>query len=235
MIPKTIHYCWFGGNEKNKEIIACIESWKKTCPDFTIIEWNESNFEYTKYPFAERMYTEKKWAFVADYARLEILNVHGGFYLDTDMLLLQSLSPLTVHNCVLGEESVGVISAGMIGSVANHSFINKCKEFYDNNPRELNTIPRILTSIFNEYKKNNSTEGIYIYPPKTFYPFTSENIKEYAGQDLGDEVIGVHLWNYSWGHPLNRFFKKIGVYSLGKKITEKLGIKKVLKKLLGFV
>lgn len=235
MIPKTIHYCWFGGNEKNKEIISCIESWAKLCPDFNIIEWNESNFDYNNYPFASRMYEQKKWAFVADYARLKILDENGGFYLDTDMLLLKSLSPLSEYECVLGEEAPGTISAGMIGSTPNHPFIKKCREFYDTNPKSLNTIPVILTNLFNEYKINNSLENIHVYPPKTFYPFDSSHIKEYVGQDLGDEVIGVHLWNYSWGHPLNRFFKKIGIYNFGKKVTEKLGIKKILKKLLGFV
>ena len=100
MIPKTIHYCWFGNNPKSPEILACIESWKKQCPDFSIIEWNENNFPFKDFPFTLRMYKEKRWAFVADYARLHILYEQGGFYLDTDMLLLQSLSTLSTHDCV---------------------------------------------------------------------------------------------------------------------------------------
>src|SRR3989344_2814978 len=167
MIPKIIHYCWFGPNEKSKKILDCIESWKKTCPDFTIVEWNEINFPFEDFPFASRCYNEKKWAFVADYARLHVLYEQGGFYLDTDMLLLQSLEPLTYHNCVLGEEQVGIISAGMIGAEKNHPFIANCKSFYDKNSQELITIPRVLSQVFNEYKDK---ESLTVLPPKTFYP-----------------------------------------------------------------
>ena len=66
MIPKVIHYCWFGGNEKSEIILKCIDSWKKMLPDYEIIEWNESNFDVTFSPFAEAAYKAKKWAFVSD-------------------------------------------------------------------------------------------------------------------------------------------------------------------------
>lgn len=231
-IPKIIHYCWFGGNPKSELITRCIKSWKTTCPDFEIKEWNEQNFDSSAFPFAKKMYQEKRWAFVADYARLEILLNEGGFYLDTDMLLCKSLSPLTSYECVLGEESVGTISAGMIAATKEHPYIKKCKEFYDTHTEELITIPRALTQIYKEFPHK---ETLTVFPPKTFYPFDAEHIHEYKGQDLGDDVYGVHLWNYSWGHPLNKFFKKIGIYKLGKKVVEVLGIKKILKKLLGFI
>ncbi|MFA5132110.1 MAG: glycosyltransferase [Candidatus Paceibacterota bacterium] len=232
MIPKIIHYCWFGDNPKNEEILDCIESWKKTCPDFEIKEWNELNFPLEQFPFASRMYNEKKWAFVVDYVRLDILYREGGFYLDTDMLLLQSLSPLTEHTCALGEESVGVISAGMIGAEAKNPFIAACKKFYDEDPKGLVTIPRVLSTVYETY---TDKESLTVYPPKTFYPFNSEHIKEFHGQKLGPDVVGVHLWHYSWGSPLNKFFKKIGIYSFGKRVTEILGIKPLLKKLFGFI
>lgn len=231
-IPKTIHYCWFGNNPKSELVASCIESWKRLCPEFSIIEWNEGNFDIHAHPFTDRMYKEKKWAFVADYARLAILEKHGGFYLDTDMFLVKSLLPLTDHSCVLGEEAPGVISAGAIGAEPQHLFITVCKAYYDDNSHKVITIPRVLSFVFQNYPNK---EGLTVYPPETFYPFDAEHIKEYRGQDLGNNVIGVHLWNYSWGHPLNKFFKKIGIYSLGKKITESLGIKKILKKLLGFI
>ena len=232
MIPKTIHYCWFGNNPKSPEILECIKSWQKQAPDFSIIEWNENNFSFKDHPFTDRMYKEKRWAFVADYARLHILYEQGGFYLDTDMLLLQSLSPLTSKDCVLGEEEIGIISAGMIGATPQHPFILACKNYYDNNSNELITIPRVLSQVFENYENKAS---LTVLPPKTFYPFDSEHIKEWHGQDLGQEVFGVHLWNYSWGSPLNKFFKKIGIYSFGVKLTESIGIKTFLKKLLGLI
>lgn len=89
MIPKVIHYCWFGGNEKSEIILKCIESWKKMLPDYEIIEWNESNFDVTFSPFAEAAYKAKKWAFVSDVARLKIIHDHGGIYMDTDVELLK--------------------------------------------------------------------------------------------------------------------------------------------------
>lgn len=234
MIPKTIHYCWFGNNEKSEDILNCIESWKRTCPDFEIKEWNELNFPVEHYPFASRMYNEKKWAFVSDYARLWILSEYGGFYLDTDMLLLQSLEQCRNAECSVGEESPTVLNAAYLGSVKGHGFVKACLDYYNTNPEKVETIPRIMTRIYAELPEELRSQ-ITVYPPKVFYPFTIETIKEYKGQDLGEEVIGVHLWNYSWGHPLNKFFKKIGIYAFGKKVAETLGIKTALKKLLGFV
>lgn len=232
MIPKTIHYCWFGKGPKNDKILQCLESWRKVCPDFEIVEWDESNFAYNDHPFTKRVYAEKRWAFVSDYARLFILEKYGGFYLDTDMLLLKSLSPLTDYECVLGEEDRNVISAGMIGAIPNHPFIKSCKNFYDEHQKELITIPRVLSKVFSEYENKKSLK---VLPPKVFYPFDSAHIKNYHGQDLGAEVIGIHLWNYSWGHPLNKAFKRFGIYAFGKRVAEFFGIKKIIKKLLGFI
>jgi hypothetical protein len=232
MIPKIIHYCWFGNTPKSTEILDCIESWKTTCPDFQIKEWNEVNFPFETFPFASRMYNEKKWAFVADYARLHVLEQEGGFYLDTDMLLVGSLSPLAEKTCVLGEELPGIISAGMIGAEAHHPFIEKCRAFYDAHAGDPITIPRVLSQIYETYPDKAS---LAVYPPKAFYPFDSEHIKEYHGQDLGEGTLGVHLWHYSWGHPLNKLFKRLGIHRIGTKIVELLGIKTFLKKLLGFI
>ncbi len=230
MIPKTIHYCWFGGKPKPPLVTKCIESWKKTCPDFEIKEWNEDNFSVDNFPFTKRMYREKKWAFVADYARLHIINQYGGFYLDTDMLLLQSLSPLVNKQCVLGEESEGVINVAMMGAKTHHPFIAACKKFYDQDPQELTTIPRVVSETYATYEDKDS---VTIYPPKAFYPYDVAHISEYYGQPLGPEVIGVHLWDYSWGHPLLRFLNKYPAYHSCKKILGALGIKNTIKKMLG--
>ncbi len=232
MIPKKIHYCWFGKAQKNKVFWQCLESWKKYAPDFEIKEWNEENFDATTHPFAARMRREKHWAFVSDYARLAILEKEGGIYLDTDMLIVQSLRPMLNTDCFLGEEEPGIISAGIIGAAANHPFIGACKKYYDCHPENRTTIPRILTKIFLGYENKKS---IAVYPPKTFYPFSAKEIKNYRGQNLPPETYGVHLWSYSWGHPLNKLFKKFGIYESGKKISEKLGIKKILKKIFNFV
>jgi mannosyltransferase OCH1-like enzyme len=233
MIPKTIHYIWFGNNPKNDDILDCISSWEQLCPGFKIVEWNELNFPIEKYPFASRAYNEKLWAYAADYARLQILEEHGGFYLDTDMLLCQSLSPLTDKRCVIGEESPGILNAAIMGAEPHHPFIQALKKEYDDDPEQkFSTIPLVMSKLFSTFPDKTS---VTVYPPKTFYPFTIDEIKTFHGQDLGPDVIGVHLWHYSWGSPLNKFFKKIGIHKIGKKILEALGLKTFFKRLFGFI
>lgn len=104
LIPKVIHYCWFGGNELPSIANKCIESWKKYCPDYEIKEWNESNFDIKENLYAYEAYTEKKWAFVSDYARLKVVYDYGGIYLDTDVELLRAFDSLLSNSCFLGTE-----------------------------------------------------------------------------------------------------------------------------------
>ncbi len=230
MIPKIVHYCWFGNTPKSPLIQGCIASWERYCPDYTILEWNESTFDVQSHPFTSRMYNERKFAFVADYVRLVALAKDGGVYLDTDMLLVQSIDTLLDTTLLLGKESDAFISCGMIGAIPHHPFIEAMRKKYDT-IKILLPNPVIMTELYNQM----TPEDTRIMPPEAFYPFDAEHIHEYRQQDLGAQVYGVHLWNYSWGHPLNKFFKKIGIYRLGKKVTEILGIKKILKKVFGFV
>ena len=85
MIPKRIHYCWFGKKEKPRLAKKCIESWKKYCPDYEIIEWNEDNFDINAYPYAKYCYEHQKYAFLSDFVRLMVVYQFGGVYLDTDV------------------------------------------------------------------------------------------------------------------------------------------------------
>ena len=91
MIPKVIHYCWFGRGEKPELVQRCIESWRKFCPDYKIVEWNEDNFDISCNRWCKEAYELKKWAFVSDYARLKAVYDHGGIYLDTDVELKMPL------------------------------------------------------------------------------------------------------------------------------------------------
>lgn len=90
-IPKIIHYCWFGKGEKNNLIKKCMDSWKKYCPDYEIIEWNEENSNFNDCKYAKEAFEKGKWAFVSDYVRLVALRDYGGIYLDTDVELVSSL------------------------------------------------------------------------------------------------------------------------------------------------
>lgn len=103
-IPKIIHYCWFGGGPISPESRKCIESWKKYCPDYKIIEWNEQNFEISQNRYAQQAYEAKKYAFVSDYVRLAVLYRYGGIYLDTDVELVRPLDELLEHKGFISME-----------------------------------------------------------------------------------------------------------------------------------
>ncbi|RGX78343.1 hypothetical protein DXA68_12330 [Bacteroides stercorirosoris] len=94
MIPKIIHYCWFGGKPLPPKAKKYIESWKKFCPDYEIKEWNESNFDVHCCRYVEEAYNAKKWAFVSDYARFLALYNEGGIYFDTDIEVLKPFDNL---------------------------------------------------------------------------------------------------------------------------------------------
>ena len=93
-IPKIIHYCWFGGGPISPESRRCMESWKKYCPDYKIMAWNEQNFDISQNRYAQQAYEAKKYAFVSDYVRLAVLYEYGGIYLDTDVELVRPLDEL---------------------------------------------------------------------------------------------------------------------------------------------
>ena len=94
MIPRKIHYCWFGRGEKPRLAQKCIASWKKYCPDYEIIEWNEDNFDVDRNAYTQMCYKEKKYAFLTDYLRLLIVEEHGGIYFDTDVEAVRSFDEL---------------------------------------------------------------------------------------------------------------------------------------------
>ena len=114
MIPKTIHYCWFGGNPKPKLVQKCIASWKKYCPDYSIIEWNEENYDLDSAPlFVQQAIEAKKWAFATDYIRLKIIHEYGGIYLDTDVELIKNLDTLLDNKVYFGFEYPDRINTGL--------------------------------------------------------------------------------------------------------------------------
>ena len=105
MIPKKIHYCWFGNNEKSKKVKKCISSWEKYCTDYEIIEWNEKNFDLSQHPYLQWCHNNKKWAFLSDFARLLIVKQNGGIYFDTDVELLKSPDELLNYSAFYGFEN----------------------------------------------------------------------------------------------------------------------------------
>ena len=105
MIPRIIHYCWFGRKPKPEKVIEYINTWKEHCPDYEIIEWNEDNFDVNQMPFTREAYKTRKFAFVSDVCRLFALMKFGGIYMDTDVRVLKSFDDyinfksFTMLNC----------------------------------------------------------------------------------------------------------------------------------------
>jgi len=112
MIPKIIHYCWFGGGELPLFVQECIQSWKKFCPDYQIIRWDESNYNYSKFDFTREAYKQKKWAFVSDVARLDVIYQYGGIYLDTDVEIVRSIDEILYQDSFMGFEVSNYVNTG---------------------------------------------------------------------------------------------------------------------------
>lgn len=131
MINKTIHYIWVGKNPKPKEVIECINSWKKFAKDFEIIEWNEDNFDISSNKYMNEAYKMQKWAFVSDYIRLKVLYQYGGVYLDTDMELIKPIDNLLHNRAFAGFEDADHIAAGIVGVEKNHLWIKDILDLYE--------------------------------------------------------------------------------------------------------
>ena len=101
MIPKKIHYCWFGKNPKPQKVLDCIASWRQLLPEYEIIEWNEKNFDISQNMYAREAYEAGKYAFVSDFARLKILYDEGGIYLDTDIEVVQNFDEFLRHGAFI--------------------------------------------------------------------------------------------------------------------------------------
>ena len=176
MIPKIIHYCWFGSNEKSEKIKKCIESWKKYLPDYEIKEWNENNFDLNICNYVKDAYAAKKWAHVSDYTRAFALYHEGGIYLDTDVEIKRSLDEFLTHGAFSGFEMKGFCFTALWGASKNHHWPKKVLEYYEKKEFSLETNTVSITKILEEeYKINknidelqNYNQDIYIYPSNYF-------------------------------------------------------------------
>lgn len=130
MIPKTIHYCWFGGNPLPEEFKKNIKSWKKYCPDYEIIEWNETNFDIQQLDYTREAYEMKKWAFITDVVRLHALVHYGGIYMDTDVEVIRSLDDLLHYEAVSGFEGKDRIPTGLMASEPGNPFLTELLDEY---------------------------------------------------------------------------------------------------------
>lgn len=183
MIPKKIHYCWFGRGEKPKLAQKCIASWKKFCPDYEIIEWNEDNFDMNENDYVRYCYENKKWAFLSDYVRLAVVCREGGIYFDTDVELVTQIDELLKYEAFYGFETERYVNTGEgFGAEAHHVTTQKMMDAYESLvPRKGENFECIGCPILNTNAlialglepngKNQTVAGAVILPQDYMNPY----------------------------------------------------------------
>lgn len=220
MIPKIIHYCWFGKNQKNIKILNYIKTWKEHNPDYVIMEWNENNFNInTACEYVKEAYMSKKWAFVSDYVRLYALKNYGGIYLDTDVEVLKSFNPLLDNKVFMCIESKCSICTAVIGAEKNSQFINMILNYYstknfilkdgtyDLTPNSQFIYNYLVLNLKYEYQKNKilKMDLITIFPSYYFSPINCYTLKE----NINDTTYCIHRYEGSWKNNKEKHKEKI--------------------------
>lgn len=231
MIPKVIHYCWFGGKPLPRTARKCLESWKKVCPDYEIKLWDESNFDVRQHPFVASAYDAEAWAFVSDWARLKILYDNGGIYLDTDVKLLKSLDELLVNQCYIGVQQSGhLCNTGLgFGCVKESPVVHRMLAKYDDLvfdwgkskdlacPYQNDAVIREIGYSGDGLGDVEHFSGLSVYPSRYFDPIA-------PGESQGlicDETISVSLYANSWGSGWDRMRRSL-ISCLGVEVVQRI-------------
>lgn len=217
MIPKVIHYCWFGRKELPKLAVDCINSWKKYLPEYEIKEWNEDNFPVERFNFAKEALENKKYAFVSDVSRLHALKEEGGIYMDTDVEVLKSLNSFLHHTAFSGFENDDFVPTGIMASEKGGKWVTELLEYYNdksifNTDGTIESVSNtfIITQMMKEkgFKMNNKfqeKEGyVAFYPSEYFCPksYKTGNI------ELTENSYCIHHFAKSW-IPFKRKWRNI--------------------------
>ncbi len=233
MIPKVIHYCWFGENKISDEFLKYIDSWKKYCPDYEIKQWNESNYDVNKINFIKQAYDNKKYAFVSDYARVDIVNKYGGIYLDTDVELIKNLDELLKYKAYFGVEmylNEYYVQLGIgFGSEKNNPLLEDIMKYYekrnfikDDGSLDCTPIPIIVNKIIkNKYSLDCIENKITYLDDFVIFP------KEYFGckdmlsnkVDTTSNSYSIHHYSATWKDKSSLTYDKL-VKLFGVKLGE---------------
>ncbi|MBO4707558.1 MAG: glycosyl transferase [Elusimicrobiaceae bacterium] len=234
MIPKIIHYCWFGKNKYPDIVKKCIAGWQKHCPDYEIKLWNEGNYDIAKNPYLQEAYQTKKWAFVSDLARLDIIYQHGGIYLDTDVELVKSLDDLLAFDAFVAADGSGINTGLGFGATAHHPTIKEMRDLYNGkhfittDGPDLTPCTQMNTYLFLKEGYDINTKqvinlkNVTILPPEYFSPIGGK----YSELLLTPNTYGIHWNSRLWETGITRLKAK-GRLLLGAKIVNKL--KKIFK------
>lgn len=208
MIPKIIHYCWFGGNALPKLAQKCIASWKKYCPDYELKLWNESNFDLNSNAYVKEAYKAKKFAFVTDYVRLWALYNYGGIYMDTDVEVIRPLDRFLVHPAFSGFETPNSVQTGIMASEKEGMWAARELEYYkdkhflreDGSYDTTTNVIIITNNLVNDgFKLNNTYQDhkgiITMYPQDFFCPKDWQSKKLVA---FTENTHVIHHFSGSW-------------------------------------
>ena len=214
MIPKKIHYCWFGGKPKPKLAEKCIASWKKYCPGYEIIEWNEENFDVNRNGYTRMCIAEKKYAFLSDYVRLLVVAEQGGIYFDTDVELIAPIDHLMERDAFFCFETTEYVASGLgFGSVAGGEAIGTMLAEYDfllDGTQGTRGCPRLNTAALK--KLGLTADGTMqkvadarILPSDYMNPFdpTTGTIRRTAN------TVSIHWYSAAWLSPWRRLRTRI--------------------------
>lgn len=211
MIPKKIHYCWFGHNPLPKSAKMCISSWRKYLPDYEVNEWNEENFDVHSIPYISEAYDAKKYAFVSDYARFKILYEYGGIYFDTDVEIIEPFDEIIQQGPFMGIEKslatsngsgyIGVNAGLGLGAEAGMPIYKEVLDFYERLKFKFDgtTVVTIVTQLlllhgFHSLNEMQQIEGITIYPAEYFCPMDSTT----GIIEITPETVSIHHYSCSW-------------------------------------
>ncbi len=227
-IPKKIHYCWFGRSELPELAIRCINSWKKYFPDYEIVEWNEDNYDVNKILYTSEAYNAKKYAFVSDYARFDILYHEGGIYFDTDVEVIKKFDKILDNGAFMGCEKdyspdrkkimvapgLGLAVNPGLGLAVNPGlglykdildYYNTLKFINSDGSFNLHTIVEYTTQILIQKGLKNKSglqyvAGITIYPKEYFCPKDIET-KELT---ITENTYSIHHYDSSWAETYDK-------------------------------
>ena len=244
MIPKRIHYCWFGHNSKPSLIQKCIKSWKKHCPDYEIIEWNEDNFDISSAPlYVRQAYEAKKWAFVTDYVRLYVVHEHGGIYLDTDVELIKNLDKVLNSKGFFAFENGLFINTGLgFGAEHRSLLVREMMDIYTSisfiqvdGSFDTTPCPGRNTDILIKHglKQDDSLQcidGHMVYPHDWFCPCSWRTGKVRKTQN----TLGIHWFTSSWYNSAKHATKSFEAKRI-KRLNHRHYIKIIPNRLLRFL
>ena len=207
MIPKTIHYCWFGGKMLPDFLKECIASWRELCPDYEIVQWDESNYDVNKFEYTKQAFENGKFGFVTDVARLDILYQHGGIYMDTDVKLIKPLDELLYQKGFVGVERWGNINTGGgVGVIPHHPMIEEMLDYRLKFPFvlhdgsfniETNGLYETTPFIRHGMRIDNTLQiinGMTVYPASVFHPYDYMSCIE----NIEDDTMAIHYFYGGW-------------------------------------